>query len=84
MFVSRPSGRITIAQRPNLSLSVFVIASVVERLLHPSGSLATLTRTIAIGALLIWAIDEVLRGANPFRRILGTAVLVLTIVTLAS
>jgi hypothetical protein len=27
------------------------------------------------GALLVWALDEVVRGASPFRRMLGAVVL---------
>ena len=83
MFVNRRNGRIAIAQWPNVSLSVFIIASVAARLSHPPGSAARLTRAIAVGALLIWGLDEVLRGVNPFRRGLGAAVLVVTIVGLA-
>ena len=83
MFVDRRSGRITIAQRPNIALSVFIILSVVARLSHPSGSTARLTRTGAVVALTIWALDEMLRGVNPFRRVLGTAVLVVTVVSVA-
>ncbi len=83
MFVDRRSGRITVAQWPNIPLWVFIIVSVVARLSHPSGSAARLTRAVAVGALLIWAIDEVVRGVNPFRRVLGAAVLVVTIVSVA-
>jgi hypothetical protein len=35
----------------------------------------TLT-AVGQGALIVWAVDELVRGANPFRRLLGVAVLV--------
>jgi len=35
------------------------------------------TLTIAVnGGLFVWAIDEIVRGVNPWRRCLGTAVAV--------
>jgi len=30
---------------------------------------------LAGGALLVWALDEVVRGASPFRRVLGAVIL---------
>ena len=32
-------------------------------------------RWIGAGALIVWALDELVRGASPFRRLLGAAVL---------
>jgi hypothetical protein len=34
---------------------------------------------VATAALLVWAVDEVLRGVNPFRRLLGGGVLVVVV-----
>jgi hypothetical protein len=82
MFVNRRNGRVTIAQWPNIALSVFLAVSVVARLAHPAGEAGRLTRVLAVGALLVWALDEVLRGVNPFRRVLGVAVVVVTVVGL--
>ena len=36
---------------------------------------ATAVEGIRHGALLVWALDEVVRGASPFRRVLGAVVL---------
>jgi hypothetical protein len=82
MFVSRRTGRITIAQWPNIPLWVFIVMAAVTRLSHPSGWAATLARTVAVVALLVWAVDEVLRGVNPFRRALGLGVVAVTLVSL--
>jgi len=67
----RSTGRIVVAQRPNVPLVVFVVARVADRLLDPSTSAL---RWIGTAALLWWAGDEVLRGVNPFRRLLGAGV----------
>lgn len=75
LFRNRKTGRITIAQFPNAALWLFVAATVLQRLLDPSGMLRTGLRLIAAGALLWWAVDELVRGANPWRRLLGGAVL---------
>jgi hypothetical protein len=75
LFQSRTTGRITIAQFPNAALGLFLVASALQRLLDPSGALRTGLRLLAAGALIWWALDELLRGVNPWRRFLGGAVL---------
>ncbi|MGH8992095.1 MAG: hypothetical protein ACRDZ7_11335 [Acidimicrobiia bacterium] len=55
---------------------MFIVASGLRRLLDPAGSVDTALRVIATGGLIWWAVDEVLRGVNPWRRILGAGVLV--------
>jgi hypothetical protein len=83
VFANRRTGRITIAQWPNIPLWVFIVVAVITRVVHPSGSAATVTRTVAVVAVLAWALDEVLRGVNPFRRALGLVVVVVTLVSVA-
>jgi hypothetical protein len=83
LFVSRSSGRITVAQWPNVPLWVFAVFSAVSRIVHPSGGAATFLRVAAVAALVVWALDELVRGVNPFRRLLGLAVLVATVANLA-
>ena len=75
LFRNRQTGRITIAQPPNTALWLFLGASVLRWLLDPDGSAATALDLIATGALIWWAVDEVVRGVNPWRRLLGGAVL---------
>jgi hypothetical protein len=41
-----------------------------------SATHATAIDGIRRGALLVWALDEVLRGASPFRRTLGAVILI--------
>ena len=75
LFADRRTGRIVVAQRPNLALWTFLVATAARYVLPRS--LATgILAVVALGALAIWAIDEIVRGVNPWRRILGAAVLV--------
>ena len=75
LFRNRRTGRITIAQFPNAALGLFLIGSVLRWLLSPAGPFATALTVIADGGLIWWAIDELIRGVNPWRRLLGGAVL---------
>lgn len=83
-FRSRETGAITIAQPPNPPLLVFFAATLVRVLLSPAGTAGTVLRITSTGALAVWALDEVARGVNPFRRVLGGAVLGGVLVRLAS
>ena len=50
--------------------------------IHRKGGLA-LTFVVK-GGLLVWAVDEIFRGVNPWRRCLGTAVLIFVLATFIS
>jgi hypothetical protein len=52
---------------------------VIRLILRPSGAAGTALELVATGALIWWAGDEILRGANPWRRLLGGAVLVVVV-----
>lgn len=71
MFRNRQTGRITIAQWPNTALSVFFVATVVRSIAAPSGIAAMASNSLARGALIVWAMDELFRGFNPWRRMVG-------------
>ncbi len=75
MFRSRKTGRITLTHLPNWQLAVWLLASSVMWLGRPQGWVRGVLVVLASVALALWAGDEVLRGVNPFRRILGAAVL---------
>jgi hypothetical protein len=84
LFRDRRTGRITIAQFPNVPLGVFLVASVLRRLLDPEGALDTTLRVIATGGLIWWAADELIRGVNPWRRLLGGTVLAAQLLNLVT
>jgi hypothetical protein len=73
-FRSRTTGRITIAQFPNLALWIY-IATVATRWAISAGTTAhTVVDWVGVAALGWWAVDEVIRGVNPWRRLLGLVV----------
>lgn len=70
MFRNRETGRYTIGQPANLSQKLFLCTTLVGIFL-PRGPVRTAAGVAAVGMLAWWAVDEVARGVNPFRRILG-------------
>ncbi len=75
LFRNRHTGQITIAQFPNVPLAVFLVAALLRWLVDPAGGLRTVLEVLAALGLVWWAVDEVVRGVNPWRRLLGGAVL---------
>lgn len=80
LFRDRVHGGITIAQFPNWSLGLWMVCLVVRIVGHPKGTTGTVVEVVGTAALAVWALDEIARGVNPWRRILGTVVLAATIV----
>ncbi len=72
-FENRETGQITIAQFPNWPLWGIAATWLVTALAGSSapGPAASWART---GLWLYWAGDEIVRGVNPWRRVLGVAV----------
>jgi hypothetical protein len=81
-FRNRRTGELTVAQAPNLSLWIFVVSRVVLWIARPDGDVRTAVDAVGTAALVWWAGDEVLRGVNPFRRLLGAGVLTGVVVDL--
>jgi hypothetical protein len=75
LFRDRTTGRVTIAQFPNAALGLFLVASLLRWLLDPDGRPGALLDVLATGAVIWWAFDELVRGVNPWRRLLGGVVL---------
>ncbi len=74
-FEDRTTGKIVIGQMPNLALTVFACAVAADLLLRPSGPAGVALRVVKVASLSAWALDEVARGVNPWRRALGAAAL---------
>lgn len=81
-FRDRETGAITIVQAPNVALWIVIAGSVLTWAWHPAGSLGVALQVVVKGALFVWAVDEVLRGVNPWRRCLGAIVLGYALTTL--
>lgn len=84
LFRDRTTGRVVVVQWPNAPLWTFIVAAVGRRGFQPEGTLGHVVSFIATFALVWWAVDEIRRGVNPFRRLLGVTFLVLTVVGLAT
>ncbi len=86
MFRNRKTGGITIGQFPNLPLGIFLAALVVGWLLEAfdagQGTVRTVVGAIGTIGLTWWALDELIRGVNPWRRMLGGGVLIFVAVGL--
>ena len=76
-------GQLALWQLPNPALSVWLVAVVLGRL-DLSTAHATAVDGVRHGALLVWALDEVVRGASPFRRVLGAVVLAVQLASLVT
>jgi hypothetical protein len=83
-FEHRETGEITIAQFPNWPLWT-IGACWLARLVTADGSTAHDLLGWAIRVLwLVWGADELVRGVNPWRRVLGLGVIAWQIVAVAT
>ena len=74
-------GRLTLWQFPNPALCIWLVTLPLGWL-DLSAAHTAAVDGIRHGALLVWSLDEVLRGASPFRRALGAVILAVQIATL--
>lgn len=79
MFRSRETGKVVVIQPLNIPLGVFFVAAAIRRFANLEGAPRTAIDVIAFVSLMWWAIDEILRGVNPFRRLLGGLVAAATL-----
>ena len=83
-FLDRRSGRIVVAHAPNLALWLWIATAVSRRLVEAGSLVHELLGWAGAAALGWWAIDELVRGVNPWRRLLGLAGCVFVIVSTVS
>lgn len=87
-FRDRRSGAVVIGQWPNLPLWIFAAAAGASWLLELAMpglpvQVFLILRVVALVSLAVWAMDEIARGVNPWRRCLGAAVLIGLVLSLA-
>jgi hypothetical protein len=68
-------GKVKIVQIPNLTITAWVIASLLK-MIFSTGRLNLGLELIAFGSLFTWAWEELFQGVNYFRRTLGLIVLI--------
>jgi hypothetical protein len=73
MFRDRETGAIVVGQFPNVPLIAWLAATLLGAV--TSGAASDVLGVVATVALVVWAGDELVRGVNPFRRVLGAVVL---------
>jgi hypothetical protein len=73
-FENRETGAITVAQFPNLPIWIALAGWLVGR--FAGGAVATAAQVVTYLAIVWWAGDEIVRGVNPWRRVLGVGGLV--------
>ena len=78
LFRDRRTGRVTIVQFPNVALWIFFGSVALRRVVSDDGGPRTAIGYAGVAALGWWAVDEVVRGVNPWRRLLGVAGCVFT------
>lgn len=72
-----------VAQWPNPAIAVWAVALVVRWTGVAHGIVAPSTLAgIGQGALLVWALDELVRGTSPLRRVMGAVVLAVVLIGL--
>ncbi|HEY5442243.1 MAG TPA: hypothetical protein VIJ68_01755 [Candidatus Saccharimonadales bacterium] len=75
------AGDIVIFQMPNIWLIIWVVLTCIS-LLASSHNMANTFWWLSSAVLAIWALLEIFKGVNYFRRALGVFILLLTIGTL--
>jgi hypothetical protein len=81
MFRNRRTGRLTVVQWPNIPLAAYLLATAIHIVFRSSTVVSTVVAVVASVALAIWAVLEIAWGVNPFRRGLGSVVLILVVVS---
>ncbi len=69
-----------LAQAPNPAISVWLVSVVVGWTSLLEGERAVALTWVGKGALVVWAVDELVRGSSPARRLLGAVVLAFQLV----
>ncbi len=70
---NRRTGRLTVVQFPNAALGIFIVCVVADHLVAETSPAHRIVAWSAAAALTWWAVDEIVRGVNPWRRFLGLA-----------
>ena len=81
---NRSTGEITIAQFPNWPLFAIGAAWLIGLLADEDSAMNDLAGSASTALWLFWGADELVRGVNPWRRVLGSMVIVWQIASLAT
>jgi hypothetical protein len=76
------NGELALALWPNPALAVWLVTVLIGWTATLGSARSATLAGLGRGALVVWSLDELVRGATPFRRLLGAVVLVLQLVEL--
>lgn len=80
----RRTDRIVIAQAPNVALWIFLVTVALGWAVPRDSTLRAVIEWIGLVALIWWSLDEVARGVNPLRRLIGVGGCVICALKLVS
>jgi hypothetical protein len=76
------NGELVLVRWPNPALVVWLVAVLVGWTQMLGSARDATLAGVGRGALVVWSLDELVRGDSPFRRLLGAVVLVLQLIRL--
>jgi hypothetical protein len=76
-FFKDKTGRVVLWQRPNLPICGWAVFKVLAFLTH--GDLRYGCQLVSTGFFLMWALLEITKGVNYFRRLLGFGLLAMVV-----
>jgi hypothetical protein len=79
-FVSNKHGKVVMWQVPNFLLWLWIVLKVLGLILH-DGPFKTGLGLLSSAVLFTWAYLEITEGESQFRRLLGTVIITLTVVS---
>ncbi len=79
LFRDKKTGSLVLYEFPNPALWVFIAATLLRW--SPYDAHDGELRWIGSGALIVWGLDELVRGSTPFRRLMGVLVLAYELIT---
>jgi len=82
-FENRNTGQITIAQFPNWPLFAIGAGWLIGALANEDSTIHDIVDVALVTLWLYWGATELTRGVNPWRRALGSMVIVWQIISLA-
>jgi hypothetical protein len=71
LWRNRRTGRITVVQFPNVALWIFFATEAGRLIVRSATAPGRAVGWTGMAALGWWSLDEVVRGVNPWRRLLG-------------
>lgn len=83
-FTNPETGRLVVAQPPNVPLAIFLAATATRLIFDPAGTARTAVSVVGSAALLVWAGLEIAQGDSPFRRVVGAVVFISTVAGIAT